>query len=250
VGGVAWRAGVSAAPYYVLAFAGSTVGFVISDAGTYDLFPASVTAAYICTSIGGAWESIFLALALGQRVRDVEHSAARYERYAYLDPLTAIANRRGFDEAIEREWRRMQRAPGPISVIFFDIDHFKAYNDRFGHPAGDIRLVAVARVISEAARRTGDLAARYGGEEFAMLLPGTPLEGAYALAETIRLAVRASGDDDDRLTISAGCATAYPTSDARDPASPATLLKEADAALYVAKAGGRDRVALPHVGVR
>ena len=246
---IAWRAGVSAAPYYVLAFAGSAIGFVISDAGTYDLYPSSVTTAYICTSIGVAWESIFLALALGQRVREIESSAAKYEEYAYVDPLTGIPNRRGFDEAIEREWRRTQRTPGPISVIIFDIDHFKEYNDRFGHPAGDLRLVSVARTIADAARRTGDLAARYGGEEFAMLLPGTPLAGAVAIAEAVRMGVRESPDVEFRLTISAGCATAYPYSDTLDSARPETLLAAADAALYIAKTTGRDRVCVPETEV-
>jgi diguanylate cyclase (GGDEF)-like protein len=244
-GVVAWRAGVSAAPYYVLAFAGSTIGFVVSDAGTYDLYPSSVTTAYICTSIGVAWESIFLALALGQRVREIESSAARYEKYAYLDPLTEIPNRRGFTEAIEREWRRTQRIPGPISVIIFDIDHFKDYNDRFGHPAGDRRLMVVARTIAEAARRTGDLAARYGGEEFAMLLPGTPLAGAVAIADAVRTSIREAPDVEFRLTVSAGCATAYPFSDPLDSASPSSLLEAADAALYIAKTTGRDRVCIP-----
>jgi len=244
-GVVAWHAGVSAAPYYVLAFAGSAIGFVVSDAGTYDLYPSSVTTAYIFTSIGVAWESIFLALALGQRVREIETSAARYEKYAYLDPLTAIPNRRGFDEAIEREWRRTQRLPGPISLIIFDIDHFKEYNDRFGHPAGDLRLISVARTIAEAARRTGDLAARYGGEEFAILLPGTPLAGAVAIAESVRLSVRESPDVEFRLTISAGCATAYPHSDPLESTRPETLVAAADAALYIAKATGRDRVCVP-----
>ena len=248
-GVVAWRGGISAAPYYVLAFAGSAVGFVVSDAGTYDLFPSTVTTAYICTSIGAAWESIFLGLALGQRVRETELSAARYEEYAYVDQLTSIANRRGFDEAIEREWRRTQRTPGPISVIIFDIDHFKNYNDRYGHPAGDARLISVAHVIDESARRTGDLAARYGGEEFAMLLPGTPLDGAYAIAEAIRLALRSSALGEIRLTVSAGCATAYPLSDVLDSAKPETLLMEADAALYVAKTTGRDRVCKPEAGI-
>ena len=249
VGVVAWRRGVTAAPYYVLAFAGSAAGFVISDAGTYDLYPSSVTAAYIATSIGGAWESIFLALALGRRVREIEHSAQIYAEYAYVDPLTGIANRRGFDEAIEREFRRTLRQPGPISVIIFDIDRFKEYNDRFGHPAGDVRLVSVANQIAEAARRTGDLAARYGGEEFAMLLPGTPLEGAFAIADAIRLAIRESPGVEYRLTVSAGCATAFPHSDALDSANPLTLLKEADAALYVAKTTGRDRVCIPEDGI-
>jgi diguanylate cyclase (GGDEF)-like protein len=247
---VAWRKGITAAPFYVLAFAGSAIGFMISDAGTYDLYKSSTLTAYISTSIGGAWESILLALALGQRVRETERSAARYEEYAYVDPLTGITNRRGFDEAIEREWRRTQRAPGPISVIMFDIDHFKEYNDRFGHPAGDARLISVAHTIDEAARRTGDLAARYGGEEFAMLLPGTPLDGAYAIAEAIRLAVRElTGDDETRLTISAGCATAYPFSDPLDAMKPVNLLAEADAALYVAKTTGRDRVCRPEAGI-
>jgi diguanylate cyclase (GGDEF)-like protein len=248
-GVIAWRAGVSAAPYYVLAFAGSAVGFVISDAGTYDLYPSSVTTAYISTSIGVAWESIFLALALGQRVREIERKSAKYEEYAYVDPLTEIPNRRGFDEAIEREWRRTKRVPGPISVIIFDIDHFKDYNDRFGHPAGDQRLICVARTIADSARRTGDLAARYGGEEFAMLLPGTPLEGAVAIAESVRLAVRENPDVEFRLTISAGCATAHPYSDTLESASPPTLLKDADAALYVAKTTGRDRVCVPETEV-
>jgi len=81
-GVIAWRAGVSAAPYYILAFAGSAAGFIISDAGTYDLYPSSVTTAYICTSIGVAWESIFLALALGQRVSEIETSARATRRYA------------------------------------------------------------------------------------------------------------------------------------------------------------------------
>jgi len=94
-------------------------------------------------------------------------------------------------------------SPEPISMIIFDIDHFKDYNDRFGHPAGDRRLVVVARTIADAARRTGDLAARYGGEEFAMLLPGTPLEGAVAIAESVRIAVREKPDVEYRLTISA-----------------------------------------------
>ena len=249
-GVVAWRKGVSAAPYYVLAFAGSTIGFVISDAGTYDLFKSNTLTAYICTSIGGAWESILLALALGARVRETERSAARYEEYAYVDPLTGIANRRGFDEAMQREWRRVQRVPGPISAIIFDIDHFKDYNDRFGHPAGDARLIIVAHTIDEAARRTGDLAARYGGEEFAMLLPGTPLEGAYAIAEAIRLAVReVNSDDETRLTVSAGCATAHPFSDALATVTPENLMAEADAALYVAKTTGRDRVCKPEAGI-
>jgi diguanylate cyclase (GGDEF)-like protein len=248
-GVIAWRAGVAAAPFYILAFAGSAIGLVVSDAGTFDLFPSSVTTAFILTSVGGAWESLFLALALGQRMRDIELTAARYEEYAYIDPLTGIPNRRSFDEAIEREWRRTQRFPGPISVIIFDIDRFKDFNDRYGHPAGDQRLISVARTIADAARRTGDHAARYGGEEFAMLLPGTNLEGARAIAEAVRVSIRESTESALRLTISAGCATAFPYSDTLDTGRPATLLAAADAALYVAKTSGRDRVCVPETEI-
>ena len=131
----------------------------------------------------------------------------------------------------------------------FDIDRFKDYNDRFGHPAGDLRLVSVARTIAEAARRTGDFAARYGGEEFAMLLPGTPLAGAVAIAESVRLSVRESVDVEFRLTLSAGCATAYPYSDPLESGRPATLVAAADAALYIAKTSGRDRVCVPETEI-
>ena len=240
-GVVAWRKGITAGPYFVLAFAGSTAGFMVAEAGTYDLYPSTLAQAYISTSIGAAWEAIFLALALGLRVREIEQTASRYEEYAYRDQLTGVANRRAFDEALEREWRRAQRSLSPLSVIIFDIDHFKDYNDRFGHLSGDERLISVAGAIAEAARRTGDFAARYGGEEFAMLLPGTEIEGALAIAESVRQSVRAEGDI--QVTISAGCATMVPTADALSDAS--TLLAAADGALYTAKLTGRDRVCTP-----
>jgi diguanylate cyclase (GGDEF)-like protein len=233
---VALRRGVSGAAAYVVAFAGSAAGIVFADAITYAPGPASLREyAYLPTACGVAWESIFLALALGLRVRDAEHDAARLSEFAFRDALTGIANRRAFDEALAREWNRAQRNAASVALVVFDIDHFKAYNDRFGHPAGDARLVAVARAVAQAARREGDLAARFGGEEFVLLLPNTSLEDAFAIAEQVRVGIARLADEGG-VTVSAGVAATI----ARG-SDPATLVGVADAALYAAKAGGRDR---------
>jgi hypothetical protein len=151
-GVAAWRRGVSGAAAYVLAFAGSAIGISISDIAAFSPSLGATSAlAFLPTAYGVAWESVFLAAALAQRVRETERAAARLSEYAFSDGLTGIANRRAFDEAIEREWSRLQRAGGPIAIAIFDIDHFKAFNDRYGHPAGDARLVTVARLIASAA---------------------------------------------------------------------------------------------------
>jgi diguanylate cyclase (GGDEF)-like protein len=234
----AWRRGVSGAPAYVIAFAGSTLGIVVSDIAAYEpSLGATAALGFLPTAYGVVWESIFLAAALAQRVRDTERTAARLSQYAFTDGLTGIANRRAFDEAIESEWNRVQRVGGMLAVVLFDIDHFKAYNDRYGHPAGDARLVTVARSIAGAARREGDLAARYGGEEFALLLPNTTLEGAFTIAETVRERI-ASESLDVELTVSAGVAAALAPGDA---STTQALLTSADAALYEAKTNGRNR---------
>jgi diguanylate cyclase (GGDEF)-like protein len=237
-GVAAWRRGVSGAAAYVLAFAGSAIGISISDIAAFSPSLGATSAlAFLPTAYGVAWESVFLAAALAQRVRETERAAARLSEYAFSDGLTGIANRRAFDEAIEREWSRLQRAGGPIAIAIFDIDHFKAFNDRYGHPAGDARLVTVARLIAAAARREGDLAARYGGEEFALLLPNTTLEGAFAIAEAVRERV-ASESGEMELTISAGVAAALAPGDALTIEA---LLASADVALYAAKSSGRNR---------
>jgi diguanylate cyclase (GGDEF)-like protein len=237
-GVVAWRRGVSGAPAYVVAFAGSAIGIVISDVASYmPSLGATAALAFLPLAGGVAWESVFLAAALAQRVRETERAAARLSEFAFTDGLTGIANRRAFDEAIEREWSRLQRIGGTMAIAIFDIDHFKAFNDRYGHPAGDARLITVARLIAAAARREGDLAARYGGEEFALLLPNTTLEGAFAIAEAVRERV-ATETGEMELTISAGVAAAFAPSDALTIEA---LLVSADVALYAAKSGGRNR---------
>jgi PleD family two-component response regulator len=104
-------------------------------------------------------------------------------RLSLIDALTNIPNRRNFDDKSTTEWRRCVREHKPISFLMMDIDNFKTYNDTYGHPQGDILLIAVAKIFSEYARRPSDIAARIGGEEFGLLLPDTPLESAMTLAE-------------------------------------------------------------------
>ncbi|WP_187371467.1 GGDEF domain-containing protein [Methylobacterium oryzihabitans] len=186
----------------------------------------------------GAW--------LVRLIRRQEAVEARLQAMATTDGLTGLANRRSLDAALEREWRRAARSGAPVSLLLVDIDHFKAFNDAYGHPEGDACLAAVAGALAGAVRRGGDLAARYGGEEFALLLPGATAEEARRVAEAAREAVarldrpHAHGPASGRVSVSVGVAAALP-----GPASaPALLVAAADAALYRAKREGRDRVAL------
>ena len=163
---------------------------------------------------------------------------------ARTDGLTGLLNRRGFDENLTREWRRCQRNGRPIGLLMLDADRFKAYNDRFGHQAGDGVLRAVGACIVANIRRPGDIAARYGGEEFAVILPDTDLVGAAQVAETIRAAVEALAMPHAGagmvITLSVGASIASPGT-----AEPAEhLIATADAALYESKAGGRNRVTI------
>lgn len=182
-------------------------------------------------------------LELLEAKRQLESANQILLRISALDGLTAIPNRRRFDEFLEQEWRRGLRTGGPLSLIMIDIDHFKNYNDTYGHQAGDHCLKCVAGLLSRGIKRPSDLVARYGGEEFAVVLPGTTLEGAESLAEALRTDVEAmdmSGEvpGSCRVTISAGVAMAQPT---RESGS-ALLVKAADSALYRAKREGRNRV--------
>jgi len=234
----ALRNGVLSARFYVIGFGGAALGLILGEAADYGLIALGVWHD-LCSEIGVAWEAIFLAFALAERIRLAERETSRLTYFAYRDQLTGIPNRRAFDDALESEWRRGARNGRPLSLLMFDIDNFKLYNDRFGHQQGDVALRAVALEIERAARRPGDFAARYGGEEFAIVLSETTSEGAYAAAQTIRRAVRALGIafEDRSLTVSVGCATVLPVeNDSTD-----ALIAAADAALYAAKAAGRDR---------
>ncbi|MCW2235791.1 PleD family two-component system response regulator [Azospirillum canadense] len=163
---------------------------------------------------------------------------------SFIDGLTGIANRRRFDEALLREWRRCARSHLPLSLIMLDVDHFKAYNDHYGHQAGDECLRAVAGLLDEQVKRPGDLVARYGGEEFVCLLPETDADGAASVAERLRETVagqrlpHALSPVADHVTISLGVASALPQTDS----SPDSLAQLADRLLYEAKRSGRNRV--------
>ena len=172
----------------------------------------------------------------------LEGTALNFESLSYIDSLTGVANRRRLDEYLEQEWKRSIRENGEISFIMMDIDFFKNYNDQYGHPAGDDALKMVASALESCARRPADLIARYGGEEFAVLLPGTGIEGAMALAEIIRvkilkLGIKGVGNSSGNLSMSLGCASVNPAFGEE----PGLLVEMADKALYMAKSNGRNR---------
>ncbi len=183
-------------------------------------------------------------LLLRRMVLALEEANQKLERLSFLDGLTNIANRRRFDEFLEREWRRGLRDGTPISVIMTDIDFFKAYNDTYGHEAGDEILKMVAGALSATLNRPADLVARYGGEEFVVVLPGTDSGGAALLAERLRGGVEslqiahAGSRVGVHVTISLGVATMVP----QRGVSPDVLVAAADQALYQAKHEGRNRV--------
>jgi diguanylate cyclase (GGDEF)-like protein len=164
-------------------------------------------------------------------------------RLSRTDGLTGLYNRRTFDDLLTREWRRLARAGEPLAVIMMDVDHFKLYNDTYGHGGGDVCLQRVARAAEGALQRPADIVARYGGEEFVALLPETKQDGAIAVAEAIRLAVAAleiphtASKTAAHVTVSLGAACTVPQPDA----DPAGLLEIADQQLYIAKSEGRNR---------
>jgi diguanylate cyclase (GGDEF)-like protein/PAS domain S-box-containing protein len=174
----------------------------------------------------------------------LEEANRRLEALAGQDGLTGLANRRIFDDALAREHRRAVRDRTRLAMIMIDVDRFKPFNDRYGHPAGDQALRRVSRAIEGMLRRPGDVAARYGGEEFAVLLPGADESGAAIIADRIRRAVLALAIEHDEspagvVTVSAGVASVAPGA---FDASLATLVADADRALYRAKANGRNAI--------
>jgi diguanylate cyclase (GGDEF)-like protein len=178
--------------------------------------------------------------------KSLEETSERFARLSQLDALTNLANRRRFDEFLEREWRRCIRYNKPISLILVDIDYFRLFNDAYGHGVGDDCLREIAGVISAAARRSEDLAARLGGEEFALVLCDTDSEGARAIAHHVRHTIENLAIDHemtmvadvDTVTVSLGVATKLP-----EPNSgPSVLLYHADEALFLAKQEGRNCV--------
>jgi diguanylate cyclase (GGDEF)-like protein len=162
---------------------------------------------------------------------------------ALTDGLTGLGNRRRLDLALEKEIARSRRQNGPLALIMLDIDYFKRFNDRYGHPAGDECLRQVAQVLKTSLKRPADLAARYGGEEFTIVLPDTDAAGACQLAAGILAAIRALKirhveHPAGIVTASAGVTVSWPS---KDSTTSAGMIKAADAYLYAAKNAGRDK---------
>jgi diguanylate cyclase (GGDEF)-like protein len=177
-------------------------------------------------------------------VRHVKALEARNHQLTYqtvTDALTGLANRRRFDQALINEWQRTSRSLAPLSLLMVDIDHFKSYNDHYGHLAGDECLRKVAQALSQCVRRAGELVARYGGEEFVMLLPGADLTQARETAQKCMEQMRsealphAASPTCEQVTLSIGVACVLPDA----TLEPADMVNAADAAMYRAKSTGR-----------
>ena len=179
-----------------------------------------------------------------ERTNELQIANERLNELSRVDGLTGIPNRRRLDEELDREWKRMLRDKHPLSVIMCDIDHFKLFNDCYGHQGGDDCLVRVARAIQTSVNRPGDLASRYGGEEFCIVLPETSNAGAMQIAELVRKNVNGLNIEHKTspvlgvVTLSLGVATLIPERGSH----PGMLVEAADRALYQAKGNGRNRV--------
>lgn len=192
--------------------------------------------------------SASLEVKVRERTEALETANRQLTELTVTDALTGLANRRHFDLALVEEWARAQRSGQPLALLMVDVDFFKPYNDHYGHQAGDDCLRRVAHFLRGAARRAGDLVARYGGEEFAVVAADTDLAAALSLAEAMRATVAAAAIPHavtpvagGTATVSIGVAVTVPKFDE----TPERLLLRADAALYLAKSQGRNRVAQP-----
>ncbi|MDC6127838.1 diguanylate cyclase, partial [Burkholderia gladioli] len=186
--------------------------------------------------------SVLLAHELRRRQRAEE----QLRRLVRTDALTGLGNRRSFDTTLHVEWLRTQRTGRPLSLLFVDIDQFKAYNDHYGHPAGDEVLREVGRVLTRCAQRPSDEVARYGGEEFVVTLPDTDARGAAQFGERVRrtiydLAIPHAASHYGRVTVSIGIVTSGEAAASSDVA----FVNLADTALYHAKTAGRNRICDP-----
>jgi two-component system chemotaxis family response regulator WspR len=230
-----------------------------SDAGTLSRALSVSPLAYIVKPFGSRELRTTIEVAIDKHRKDMEirelarrlkaseaDLVAAKEALAELavtDPLTGLKNRRGLDQALDREWRRGSRDTTPVGIIMVDVDHFKAFNDTYGHVAGDDCLRRVAAVLRDVATRGSDVVCRYGGEEFVILLPNTSDEGTGVVAERVVEGIRDLAIEHVHpgggsvVTVSAGFVAARPWA-ADDPEH---AMRQADDALYLAKRQGRDR---------
>ena len=185
-----------------------------------------------------------MAAQLSQRERELVATNDRLTVMASIDMLSGLANRRGFQSRLDFEWMKAQQYNSELSLLMIDVDHFKLYNDSYGHPEGDVCLTRLGEVLSGIAADTMGVAGRYGGEEFCLLLPNTGPQRALEIGETVRMAVQALGlphmtSSHGAVTVSVGVAATMPN----DAQTPGELIEAADAALYAAKHRGRNTVA-------
>ncbi len=184
-----------------------------------------------------------ISIRQAQQYQALEVANQGLQKLALLDGLTSLANRRCFDEHLAHEWQRLARDQQPLSMILCDLDHFKDYNDTFGHPAGDRCLIRIAKALLKGPQRPADLVARYGGEEFAIILPNTDTHGAWRIAQKIHDSIRelkiahAPDADEDYVTVTMGVSTVIPGHDT----TAQMLIQASDLALYHAKQQGRNR---------
>ena len=178
------------------------------------------------------------------RNRTVAEDNRKLQQLVHIDGLTQVGNRRCFDDRLQHEWLRLRRDKGPLSLILFDIDYFKDYNDRYGHPAGDTCLSQIAQAVKRVLKRPGDMLTRYGGEEFAVILPNIDVAGAIYIANHIQTAIANLALPHEEscvsslVTVSQGVSTMTP----QVGMAAAQLIKTADKALYLAKQQGRNQV--------
>jgi diguanylate cyclase (GGDEF)-like protein len=211
--------------------------------GAYEPYRNLILQVYLITALVMSFAVTLVQLERRAFEQQLNQALQQMEQLATHDSLTGLGNRRLFERALEAEWNRALRETRSIALLLLDADCFKSYNDLYGHPAGDACLCLIASALKPVVRREGDLAARYGGEEFIVLLPGSDLEDARTIAESIRqhvaeLNLDHSGNRHTVVTVSVGCSAIVPVSHRR----PEELVKAADLALYAAKHKGRNRV--------
>lgn len=222
--------------------------FIIMVARAHsDIYAIWRQRALLIASVMGMLTIAFIGLsfAFGVQLKRRMRAESELAMLARTDGLTGLSNRRKLDEIIDHEWCRATRNHSTFSLLFVDIDWFKAYNDTYGHQAGDAVLATVAKCISDNIRRPADSAARYGGEEFIVVMPDTTLDGGAFIAENIRqaieqLALPHAGSEFGCITVSIGCAAWVPARGLDIP----KVLRLADEALYSAKMTGRNKVVL------
>ncbi len=214
------------------------------EAGGDDYIMKPVGSVVVQAKVRAMYRLVKMQRALVKLAEQLHDANQELQRLSMTDGLTGLANRRMFDETLQREWRRCIRLNKPMSLVMMDVDHFKQYNDLYGHQQGDDCLKAIAKKLAKSAPRPADLVARYGGEEFIMVLGETDEVGARWVAERVRqrvslLQLPHAGSKHQFVSVSCGIASIHPTREL----SADVLLQTADKALYQAKHQGRNTVA-------